>query len=142
MKISIIGTNVCPDISNKLSFCAWNINGLSSKCIGSKLQNPDFFNVIDNCDFILLTKIGNCTDLEITGYKSFVQCFTPNQSRKGGRNSGGIALLFKNELDKNILIKKSNAKLCLVYNQERSLKFDEGYSRLWNINTSVQLEIF
>ena len=107
MKISIIGTKVCPDISSKLSFCAWNINGLSSKCIGSKLQNPDFLNVIDNCDFILLTEIGNCTDLEITGYKSFVQCSTPNQSRKGGRNSGGIALLFKNKLDKNILIKKS-----------------------------------
>ena len=105
MKISIIGTKVCPDISSKLSFCAWNINGLSSKCIGSKLQNPDFLNVIDNCDFILLTEIGNCTDLEITGYKSFVQCSTPNQSRKGGRNSGGIALLFKNKLDKNILSK-------------------------------------
>ena len=68
MSISIIGTIVCPDNSSKLSFCAWNINGLSSKWLGNKLQNPDFLNVIDNCDFILLTEIGNCTDLEITGY--------------------------------------------------------------------------
>ena len=104
MSISIIGTMVCPDMSSKLSFCAWNINGLSSKCLRNKLQNPDFLNVIDNCDFILLTEIGNCTDLEMTGYTSFVQCSTPNQSRKGGRNSGGIALLYKNKLDKNIVI--------------------------------------
>ena len=51
--------------------------------------------VIDNSDFIVLTEIGNCSDLEIVGYKSFVQCSTPNQSRKGGRNSGGIALFYK-----------------------------------------------
>ena len=37
----------------------------------------------------------------------FVQCSTPNQSRKGGRNSGGIALLYKNKLDKNIVITKT-----------------------------------
>ena len=107
MSISVIGTIVCPDMSSKLSFCAWNINGLSSKCLGNKLQNLDFLNVIDNCDFILLTEIGNCTDLEITGYKSFVQCSTPNQSRKGGRKSGGIALLYKNKLDKDIVITKT-----------------------------------
>ena len=107
MSISIIGTKVCPDMSSKLSFCACNINGLSSKCLGNKLQNPDLLTVIDNCDFILLTEIGNCTDLEITGYKSFVQCSTPNQSRKGGRNSRGIALFYKNKLDKNIVITKT-----------------------------------
>ena len=48
----------------------------------TKLQNPDFLNVIDNCDFILLSEIGNCTDLEITGYKSFVQCSTPTNREK------------------------------------------------------------
>ena len=107
MSISIIGTIVCPDMSSKLSFYALNINGLSSKCLGNKLQNLDFFNVIDNCDFILLTEIGHCTDLEITGYKSFVECSTPNQSIKGGRNSGEIALLYKNKLDTNIVITKT-----------------------------------
>ena len=63
--------------------------------------------VIDNSDFIVLTEIGNCSDLEIVGYKSFVQCSTPNQSRKGGRNSGGIALFYKNKLHKNISITKT-----------------------------------
>ena len=45
--------------------------------------------------------------MEIAGYKSFVQCSTPNQSRKGGRNSGGIALFYKNKLHKNISITKT-----------------------------------
>ena len=96
-----------PAISSNLSFCAWNINGLSSKYLGNKLQSIDFLSVIDNSDFIVLTEIGNCSDLEIAGYKSFVQCSTPNQSRKGGRNSGGIALFYKNKLHKNISTTKT-----------------------------------
>lgn len=72
MKIFIIGIKVCFDILSKLFFCVWNINGLFFKCIGSKLQNFDFLNVIDNCDFILFIEIGNCIDLEIIGYKLFV----------------------------------------------------------------------
>ena len=54
-----------------------------------------------------LMEIGNCSDLEIAGYKSFVQCSTPNQSRKGGRNCGGIALFYKNNLHKHISITNS-----------------------------------
>ena len=45
--------------------------------------------------------------MEIAGYKSFLQCSTPNQSRKGGQNSGGIALFYKNKLHKNISITKT-----------------------------------
>ena len=63
--------------------------------------------VTNNYDFLLLTEIGNCSDLEIAGYKSFVQGSTPNQSRKGGRNSGGIAFFYKNKFHKNISIKKT-----------------------------------
>ena len=63
--------------------------------------------VVDHSDFIILTEIGNCSDLEIAGYKYFVQCSTPNKSRKGGRNSGGRALFYKNNLHKNISITKS-----------------------------------
>ena len=69
-KQSIIGTKDHPDISSNLSFCAWNINGLSSKYLGNKLQSIDFLSVVDNSDFIVLTEIGNCSDLEIAGYKS------------------------------------------------------------------------
>ena len=90
-----------------MSCYAWNINGLSSKYLGNKLHNTDFLSVINNFDFILLTEIGNCSNLEIAGYKSFFQCPTPNQSGRGGRNSGGIALFYKNKFHKNISITKT-----------------------------------
>jgi len=57
---------------------------------------------------IVLTEIWNCRDFEIAGYKSFVQCPTPNQSKKGGRHSGGIALFYKSNLQKIISIVKTN----------------------------------
>ena len=56
--------------------------------------------VINISDFIILTEIDNSSDLEIAGYKSFVKCSTPNQSRKGGRNSGGIALFYNISITK------------------------------------------
>ena len=56
----------------------------------------------------MLTEIWNCRDFDISGYKSFVQGPIPNQSRKGGRYSGGIALLYKSNLQKTISIVKTN----------------------------------
>ena len=35
---------------SKLSFFAWNINGLSSKSLGDKLQNVGWLNVINGYD--------------------------------------------------------------------------------------------
>ena len=85
------------------SFCAWNINGLYSKNVGSKFQIIDFLSATNNYDFILLTEFGDQSDLEIAGYKSFVQGSTPNQ--KGGRNSGGIVLFYKNKFHTHISTK-------------------------------------
>ena len=81
--------------------------GLGKKNLGSKLQNIDFLSATNNYDFILLTEIGDHSDLEIAGYKSFVQGSTPNQSRKGGRSSGGIVLFYKNQFHTHISIKKT-----------------------------------
>ena len=59
-----------------------------------------------------LTEIGNYSDLEIAGYKSFVQGSTPNQSRKGGRNSEGIVLFYKKN---SINIFQSRKQLQILY---------------------------
>ena len=56
----------------------------------------------------MLTEIWNCRNFDKSGYKSFVQGPIPNQSRKGGRYSGGIALLYKSNLQKTISIVKTN----------------------------------
>ena len=42
------------------------------------------------------TLIWKCTDVEIIGYESVIQ--DAIHSRKGGRNSGGIVLLYKNTI--------------------------------------------
>lgn len=49
----------CIDLSNKLSFFAWNINGPSSKSIGDKLRYTDFSKhekFIKNVHFIILSE--------------------------------------------------------------------------------------
>ena len=78
----------------KLSFFAWNINGLFSKSLGNKLKNSEFLSIINGFDFIILTETWNCSDVEVVGYRSFIQDATI--SKNGGRNSGGIVLLYKN----------------------------------------------
>ena len=85
----------CLYYKSKLSFLALNINGISSISIGDKWQNIDFLNMINNFDFIILSETWKCTDVEISGLSiSNSRCYS--DSRKGGRNSGGIVLLYKN----------------------------------------------
>ena len=96
----------CLYYTSKLSFRAWNSNGLSSKSIGDKWQNIDFLNMSNNFDFIILSETWKCTDVEISGYRSVIQ--DAINSKKGGRNSGGIVLLYKNALhDWMSVVKKS-----------------------------------
>ena len=49
----------CLNHSSKLSFFVWNINGLSSKSLGDKLQNIDFLSMINNFNFIFLSETWN-----------------------------------------------------------------------------------
>ena len=46
-----------------ISFSAWNINALSHKTLGDKLQNS-----INSCDFIVLTETWNRSQIEISLY--------------------------------------------------------------------------
>ena len=96
----------CLNHSSKLSFFAWNINGLSSKSLGVKLHNIDFLSMINNLDFIFLSETWNGTDIEVAGYRSVVQGASKLRTR--GRNSGGLALLYKNEFHDWISIEKGS----------------------------------
>ena len=81
--------------SNNLSFLAWNINGLSSKSLADKSQHSEFLDVISNFDFVILRETWTRSKVvEVRGFRSVTQDAT--QSRKGGRDSGGIVLLYKN----------------------------------------------
>ena len=81
--------------SNNLSFLAWNINGLSSKSLRDKSQHNEFLDVINNFDFVILWETWPRSNVvEVRGVRSVTQEAT--QSRKGGRDSDGIVLLYKN----------------------------------------------
>ena len=81
--------------SNNLSFLAWDINGLFSKSLGEKSQHSEFLDVINNFDFVIIWETWTCSNVvEVRGFRSVSQDAT--QSRKGGRDSGGIVLLYKN----------------------------------------------
>ena len=51
--------------ASKLSFFAWNINGLSSKSLGDKLQNVDCLNMINDFDFLIFCETWNETNIEV-----------------------------------------------------------------------------
>ena len=80
--------------SDRLSFFAWNIHGITSKSLGNKLQSTDFLDIINGSDFIILTETWKCSNVDVTGYRSIIQDGV--MSKNGGRNSGGIILLYKN----------------------------------------------
>ena len=65
---------------------------LFSKSLGNKLKNSEFLSMINGFDFIILTETWKCSDVEVAGYRSFIQDATI--SKNGGRNSGGIVLLY------------------------------------------------
>ena len=92
--------------ASKLSFFAWNINGLSSKSLGDKLQNVDCLNMINDFDFLIFCETWNETNIEVTGYRSVVT--GTSKTTKSGRNSGGLALLYKNEFHDWITVEKAS----------------------------------
>ena len=79
--------------SSFMSFSAWNINGLSNKILGDKLDNNDFLDSINNCDFVALSEIWNRSHIELPEYNSFTSL--SNKSNSTGRQSGRIAFFSK-----------------------------------------------
>ena len=92
--------------SKRLSFCAWNIHGITSKSLGNKLQSTDFLDIINGSEFIIVTETWKCSNVDVTGYRSIIQ--NGVTSKNGGRNSGGIILLYKNVFHDWISIVKTS----------------------------------
>ena len=92
--------------SRKLSFIAWKINGLSSKTFDDKLQNYDCRNMINNFDFIILSETWKKSNIQIEGFKTVVT--NTMKTGKHGRNSGGLALIYKSKFDDWISVQKSS----------------------------------
>ena len=97
----------CSNHSSKLSFFAWNINGLSSKSLGDKLRNTDCLSMINSFDFIILSETRKRVSVDVEGFK--IVTTSTLKTRKGGRNSGGLALLYKSKFNDWISVEKESA---------------------------------
>ena len=80
----------------------WNINGLGKE----KFQNEDFVNIVNTYDILCLTETwreDGKSCLAPKGYKSKYHN-RKHKNKKAKRNSGGILVLYKNELDGHIKV--------------------------------------
>ena len=90
--------------TGSLSFFSWNINGIFAKPLGDTLQNNECLNLICQFDFIILCETWKETIIEVAGYRSVIS--GTSKLRNNGRNSGGVALLYKKELRNWVSIEK------------------------------------
>ena len=90
--------------TGSLSFFSWNIDGIFAKPFGDKLQNNECLNLICQFDFVILCETWKETIIDVTGYRSVVS--GTSKLGNNGRNSGGVALLYKNELHNWVSIEK------------------------------------
>ena len=89
----------------------WNICGLSNNSVfGDKISNNDFLDSVHFCDIVVLTETWQkASDFTIPGFRSFNQPdIKLNNSAKGGRGIGGLAVFIREEYANYILPLKSD----------------------------------
>ena len=87
----------------------WNIEGLISKRMGSKLDDAVFHSVTKGYDVIALTEthLGNAEQVSIPGYIAWHKMRPKNDKAK--KFSGGISVFIREELKPNISFIPSNS---------------------------------
>ena len=97
----------CSNHSSKLSFFAWNINGLSSKPLGDKLRNTECLSMINSFDFIILSETWKRVSVDVEGFKIVTTSTSENQKRWS--QLGGLALLYKSKFNDSISVEKESS---------------------------------
>jgi exonuclease III len=88
----------------------WNVNGLQSKSIGPKLEDPTFVKLISENEIVLLTETHATlpNSISIPGY--FTYQINRPKHKNARKGSGGIAILVRNNLRNMVSFIKS--KIC------------------------------
>ena len=92
-----------------LKICSWHIQGIHSRELGHKLDDTEVKNILTKYDIICLVET-HCsveTSIELKGYTSITVCRPLYRMAK--KSSGGIAVLFRNELVKGVSVIKSKS---------------------------------
>ena len=95
-------------LTKNICISHWNIKRLHDPIFSCKFQSTDFINSLKINDINILTETWGCShDISIPNFES--KFIKPNKlkSKKTGRSSGGIVILFKKYLkSKTEVIKK------------------------------------
>ena len=87
--------------SNKLKFCAWNIQGYSSRQIGNKFEDKEFIKSFEDIDFIGLTETHihqeTIDKMNIPGFHRLKMKNQP-KNKKSNTAPKGIAVFVKEEI--------------------------------------------
>lgn len=100
----------------------WNVRGL-----GNTLVDEDFLNTINDYDFLLFTEtwFSKKSYVNIKGYSVF-NCPRPKCNKRAKRNSGGIAIYYRDcYVDKIQLVKSDNRGIIWVKLLKQYFGFDK-----------------
>jgi len=107
-----------------LTITLWNIQGINSSSFECKIKTLDFTKSVLDIDIIILQETWRRTD-EVTlcppGYRETIISSQKHEKITRGRDSGGIIIWHKLEIDKHIkLIKKEESHIWLKINKQLS----------------------
>lgn len=108
------------DHMKPLTITLWNIQGINSSSFGCKVKTLDFKKSVLDIDIIILQETWRRTD-EVTlcppGYREISISSQKHEKITRGRDSGGIIIWHKLEIDNYIqLIKKEESHIWLKLN--------------------------
>ena len=92
----------------RISFCAWNINGINHKILGDKSSCSDFLNLIKQHDLTILTETWSSFAPVVNAYNHF-SINSQKHAKKSGRSTGGITVIYRNFLKNKIEIVKASS---------------------------------
>ena len=96
--------------------------------------------MVNDFDFVILSETWKHSNVEVSGYRSVIQDAT--KSRKGGRNPGGIDLLYKNAFQDWISVVKKSPNFLWFKINKKYAKTTKRHIYELSLHTTMQFTIF
>ena len=110
-----IGTNSNHQLSSNIgafNICFWNIHGQTSKLIGDKFRDPEFFNVLRTSHIVGFAELHTESDAILTGFDIIKQKIRKN-SHRGPKIAGGLAVFVRDGYSHMVKLVPNNNKDCI-----------------------------